>query len=396
MKKIIILCLFFLFSYSKEQILLDIKPSENFYPKIDQKRCDYECLIELLENKMYLSFLSEFNQQDDEFLSNIYVKLLNSITDFDNKLKNINQIKLAIIIPQKTIKSYSNNVINSVISYLIRQRAQIKVKVFLTKDEGENKIINAINQAQNQKYDYIIAALTIKGVNQLKDYNGNSKIFIPTINKKNTKINNENIYFGSIDYDEQIKELLKLSNSNIAAFGDNSSLSNVLNYKIEEQNPQRLRIYKINDEKIDFYSIFKSQGNLNNATIFLNTPLIKTALISSQLRYHDINTDVLLSTQINYHPALLTITQPNDRKKLIIANSINNNDKNLSYINEIFNQDINYNWIVYATSIGIDYFYSNFLNTQSNKLFDETIQDNQIIYKVKLMKGENFSFEELK
>lgn len=397
MKKIILIfCLFSVFLYAKEQKLLDIKPSEGFYPKINDKTCDYDCLIGLLESQMYISFLSEFNQDNDELLSNIYVKLLNSITNFDTKINKMNLVKLAIIIPEKTIKSYSNIIINSVISYLIRQRSQIKVKVFLIGNEDSDNVINAINEAQNQKYDYAIAAITLKGINQLVNYNGSLKIFIPTLHQKNTQVSNQNIYFGSIDYDEQIKKLLEKSNSNIAAFSDNSSLSNVLNQKIKEQNPKRLRIYKIEDEKIDFYQVFKSQGSLNGASVFLNTTLIKTALISSQIRFHGICVNDILSTQINYRPEFLSLTQANDRKKMIMANSINNEDDEISYINEIFNQNINYNWIAYATSIGADYLYTNFLNKNTDKIFNEKIENNQVIYNIKLMQPKDYNFEELK
>ncbi|XPD26508.1 hypothetical protein ACD569_00005, partial [Campylobacter sp. LH-2024] len=85
-----------------------------------------------------------------------------------------------------------------------------------------------------------------------------------------------------------------------------------------------------------------------------------------------------------------------DRKNFIIANSINNHDDNLSYLNEIFNQNIDYNWVAYATSIGTDYFYTNFLNKESKSIFDEKIENSQILYKVRLMQSVKANFEELK
>lgn len=180
MKKIfLILCLCFGFVFAKEQKLVDVKPAENFYPKISTQECDSNCLLELLEARLYLSFLSEFVDQHDQFLSNIYAKLLNSITDFDKNLQKITSVKLAIIIPEKTIKSYSNTIINSSIAYLLSQRAEIKVKVFLTGTEDNDKIRSTLEQVQAQGYQYAIAALTLKGVNQLKDYSGDMKIFHP-------------------------------------------------------------------------------------------------------------------------------------------------------------------------------------------------------------------------
>ncbi|EPZ4547144.1 hypothetical protein ACXN1X_001765 [Campylobacter coli] len=398
MKKIfLILCLCFGFVFAKEQKLVDVKPAENFYPKISTQECDSNCLLELLEARLYLSFLSEFVDQHDQFLSNIYAKLLNSITDFDKNLQKITSVKLAIIIPEKTIKSYSNTIINSSIAYLLSQRAEIKVKVFLTGTEDNDKIRSTLEQVQAQGYQYAIAALTLKGVNQLKDYSGDMKIFIPTLHKNNVSFSNlnKNIIFGSIDYDAQVLALLNKANSDIAAFSDGSMLSSNLNSRVLEQNANT-RFYRVEGEKLDFYRLLRSQGSLNNASIFLNTPLIKTALISSQLRVYNIQPFVLLSTQINYNPTFLSLTQEGDRKNFILANSIDNHNDNLSYLNEIFNQSIDYNWIAYATSIGTDYFYTQFLNTKSDSLFDEKIQNSQILYKVRLMKGSKASFEELK
>nr|EAL8991870.1 hypothetical protein [Campylobacter jejuni] len=366
-----------------------------FYPKLSVQECNTNCLFDLLESRLYLSFLSEFADQNDQFLSNVYAKLLNSITDFEKNVQKITSVKLAIIIPEKTIKSYSNTIINSSIAYLLRQRAEIKVKVFLTGTEDSNKIRAALDAAQAQGYQYAIAGFTLKGANELKNYSGNMKIFIPTIHKNNIQISNQNIIFGSIDYDAQIATLLSKSNANIAIFSDGSALSSNLNSRILAQN-NNARIYTIEGEKLDFSRLLRSQGGVNNASIFFNAPLIKTALASSQLRIYNIHPYVLLSTQINYNPTFLSLTQQGDRENFIIANSINNHDDNLVYLNEIFNQSIDYNWIAYATSIGVDYFYTEFLNKKSESLFDEKIKNSQVDYKVRLMQGKQASFEELK
>lgn len=396
MKKIFLI---FFLSYfllnAKEQKLVDVKPVENFYPKLSVQECNANCLFDLLESRLYLSFLSEFTDQNDQFLSNVYAKLLNSITDFEKNVQKITSVKLAIIIPEKTIKSYSNTIINSSIAYLLRQRAEIKVKVFLTGTEDSDKIRAALDAAQAQGYQYAIAGFTLKDANELKNYSGNMKIFIPTIHKNNIQISNQNIIFGSIDYDAQIATLLSKSNANIAIFSDGSALSSNLNSRILAQN-NNARIYTIEGEKLDFSRLLRSQGGVNNASIFFNTPLIKTALASSQLRIYNIHPYVLLSTQINYNPTFLSLTQQGDRENFIIANSINNHDDNLVYLNEIFNQSIDYNWIAYATSIGVDYFYTEFLNKKSESLFDEKIKNSQVDYKVRLMQGKQASFEELK
>ncbi|TEY00965.1 hypothetical protein [Campylobacter sp. US33a] len=397
MKKIILLLLSLNLLFAQNQKLSPIEPAKDFYPKLSTQNCDSGCLFDLLESKLYLSFLSEFNQQNaDNLLNNIYIKLLNSITDFDKILQKQALIKLAIIVPEKTIKSYSNTIINASISYLLKQRAQIKVKVFRIGTEEEANIQNALDEIESQNYQYAIAGFTLKGANYLNSHLKNIKVFIPTVHKNNTQISHPNIYFGSIDYDAQIAALLKLSNDNIAVFSDNSALSNHLNEKISTQIQNPIRFYKIDGAKLDFKQLFQSNGDLNNASIFLNTPLVKTALISSQLRVNEISPYILLSTQINYNPTFLSITQTNDRKNFIIANSIFNEDQGLAYINSIFGQDINYNWVAYATSVGLDYFYTSFISQDSERIFDEKMQDSQLIYDIKFMRGLGYSFEEFK
>ncbi|EMF1843692.1 hypothetical protein V2D08_001054 [Campylobacter upsaliensis] len=397
MKKIFLcLILLFTFAQAKKQELLNFIPPEESYVNLENKKCNESCLLELLEEKMYLSFLSEFVENQNQILSNIYAKLLNSITDFEKNLqkidnKNTISVKFALIIPEKTIKNYSNIIINSSIAYLLKQRAEIKVEVFLIGTEEEQKIKETLRKISSQGYKFAIAGFTNKGVKALENYQGDVKIFVPTTHKSTTQIHNENIYFGSIDYDAQIKKLLDKSNGFNAILSDESALLNELNSKIKAQDPNAT-IYKIGDEKIDFARVLRG---LRGASVFFNTPLIKTALLSSQIRVHNIRTNVLFSTQLNYNPAFLSLTQEGDRRQFIIANSIDKNDEELNYLNEMFAQNLDYNWVAYATSVGLDYFYTNFLNPKSERIFEEELNNSQFIYKVRLMQGKAGNFEEL-
>ncbi|WP_291952932.1 hypothetical protein [Campylobacter sp.] len=382
-------------AFAKERELSPIEPSEAFYLNIKDQNCDNECLFGLLESGLYFNFLSEFNEAiNNEFLVNIYTKLLNSIIDFERSIQKNASIKLAIIIPEQTIKGYSNTIINSSIAYLLRQRAQIKVKVFLIGNEEGSKISKALSEIQSEKFNYVIAGFTEEGVKQLlkKDLNSNIKIFIPTAHKRYFDTQKENVYYGSIDYQKQIKKLLEYSNGKNIIFSDGTNLANRLNEELINLSNGSEKIYTINTSKFDFKSMLNKNKSFQNASIFLNTSLIKTALISSQLRAYDLEPFVLLSTQLNYNPILLNLTQINDRKKLLIANSISNEDKTLSYLNEIFSQDINYNWIAYATSVGIDYFYTQFLDTDSQRIFDEKLNENQFDYKVKIIGSKGLGF----
>ncbi|EAH6868736.1 MULTISPECIES: hypothetical protein [unclassified Campylobacter] len=385
-------------AFAKEQKPSPIEPSESFYPNLEFQNCDNDCLFTLLETGLYFNFLSRFNNDNaNELLVNIYTKLLNSIIDFEKRIQKNASVKLAIIIPEQTIKSYSNTIINSSIAYLLRQRAQIKVKVFLIGTEDENKITKAFKQAQDEKFNYIIAGFTDKGVKNLlkESLDSNVKVFIPTAHKRNFDTQNENVYFGSIDYQKQIQKLLEYSNGKNIIFSDGTPLANRLDENVLNAGNGSEKIYTINSSKFDFRSILNQNRSFQDSSIILNTSLIKTALISSQIRTYDIEPFVLLSTQINYNPILLSLTQINDRKKLLLANSISNEDQTLSYLNELFSQNINYNWIAYATSVGLDYFYTQFLDKDSQRIFDESLNDNQFDYKVKIIRSQGLGFTPL-
>ena len=301
--------------------------------------------------------------------------------------------KVAVVVPEKVLKSYSNIIINSSVAYMLRQKARVSVNVFLIGTEDETKINALVRELQMQDYRFIIAGFTIKGANALANLGAEDLYFyIPTLNKNSTNINAANIYFGGIDYDAQIQKLLSLSNDYVASFYDDSALSSSLNQKLASLRANTKSI-KLDGDKIDFELFFR-RAKVDNASIFLNTPLVKSAILSSQMRANEVAPYMLLSTQIGYNPTLLSLTQPEDRAHLLIANSIANEDLELSYLNEMLGHSVDYNWVAYATNVGLDYFYTQMMNTKSKRLFSEPMQDNQILYTIRIMKALEANFSE--
>lgn len=316
------------------------------------------------------------------------------IEDFSLTKRSISKeaaSKIAIIVPEKVLKSYTNTIINSSIAYFLRQKAAVSVNVFLIGTEDEGKIQTLVKELENQDYRFIIAGFTVKGANILANLAADDLYFyLPTLHKNSTNITAENIYFGGIDYEAQIQALLALSNDNIVSFYDDSSLSNNLNQKLLSLSKNAVG-RKFEGDKIDFEALFR-RAKLDNKSIFLNTPLVKSAILSSQIRANEVPIYTLLSTQIGYNPTLLSLTQPEDRMHLFIANSIANDDAGLSYLNEMLGHSIDYNWVSYATNVGLDYFYTQKMNTKSKSLFKEKMQDNQILYSIRLMQALEASF----
>lgn len=262
---------------------------------------------------------------------------------------------------------------------------------------------------QSRHFYTVIAPLTKKGANNLVNANVASTVYVPTVNKKDIKSHNiaPNIYFGGIDYQAQIESLLSYSTTPLVIFKDQSALAKELhdstkiayfssrhNHTLSMDEIYSDELDALEDKNLISITVNKNSTNLerqlkhnrklDNASFFLDTPIVKSSLIMSQLTLYDINKTNILSTQINYDPLLFSMTQYKDRSKMLIANSITNINKHLSEINTLFDNDINYDWINYSTTIGIDYLYA--MASKESRLYTLKMVDNQIDYPVILMK----------
>jgi SRSO17 transposase len=135
-----------------------------------------------------------------------------------------------------------------------------------------------------------------------------------------------------------------------------------------------------------------TDSRLRNSTLFLNTDIVKTSLILSQLRSYDIYPKVVFSTQLNYDPLLMTLTQDKDRDRLIVANSIDVVDKELRDDIANLGGNIVYEWVDYSTLVGINYLYYG----QNSSLVPTKIENNQAIYTPRLFKSTEYGFSEIK
>jgi SRSO17 transposase len=106
-------------------------------------------------------------------------------------------------------------------------------------------------------------------------------------------------------------------------------------------------------------------------------------MVLSQLTLYDINVTNILSTQINYDPLILSITQAKDRNNMIIANSVTIKNNILIETNHLLNNDIVYDWINYATTVGVDFFFS--MATRNEREYTLEMSDNQIVYPISLV-----------
>ena len=354
-----------------------------------QSRCDKECLKELSRGVDFIQFIYTPLTMSEPFKSYYAgIKKLATIPEIEIGRKDI---KVALIIPQDVIKSYSVVVSDSVFAYIFKRDVGSHIEIFYSGDESAENLNLAINRAKNAGFKYLIAPLTTNGLEIVNSDDYDDLIFyIPTINIKNISNPRSNLFFGGIDYEAQIQKLLTKANHKITAFGDGSRVSDMLNNLVANNtNEPYIKNIEGSDIKLNF---LKNNYKVKNSSIFLNTPLIKSALLSSQFRVFELTPHILLSTQLNYNSALISLTQSGDRKNMYIANSIMTPDSQLETLSAILGEKLDYDWVAYSTMIGMDFIYLNYINKSAKAIFKEEMQNNQIQYNINIMRAGNYGF----
>lgn len=354
-----------------------------------QNRCDKACLKELSNGIDFIQFI--YNPLTiKEPIKSYYadIKKLLIIPEIEIGRKDI---KIALIIPQNVIKSYSVVVSDSVFAYIFKRDIGSHIEIFYSGDESKDSLNSAIQRAKSAGFKHFIAPITANGLSVINSGDYDDLIFyIPTINIKTVQNPNPNLFFGGIDYEAQIQKLLTKANHKITAFGDGSRVSDMLNNLVANNtNEPYIKNIEGSDIKLNF---LKNNYKVKNSSIFLNTPLIKSALLSSQFRVFELTPHILLSTQLNYNSALISLTQSGDRKNMYIANSIMTPDSQLETLSAILGEKLDYDWVAYSTMIGMDFIYLNYINKSAKAIFKEEMQNNQIQYNINIMRAGNYGF----
>ena len=381
MKKIT-LVLFSLLLFAQPQHLSPLPLPKTTFIDLSVYKCNEECLEDLLQKGEVFTFLAKLGNENVKKFSSVYTKfaMLFSMSA-PHSFENIH----IHIVSKKYLNSINTQIVQSTLAYLGLQNLNFTI----TLQELENN--ESIQDALNPDAFNIVVA-TFSDINAIDQLDSNATIFIPTINKKFTHTTKSNIFFGGIDYEAQIEKLLRLKEGQVAIFYlKNSPLSQTLT-DFAARYVGDARLYPI-DTSVQNLKILKDNQEINESTILLNTPIVNTSLILSQMTYYDLAPFMKLSTQINYSPDIFRLTQPQDRKNLYMANSITHIPPVLNANDQLFAIQSYYNWISYAVQIGLD----NFIASKFGKkrLFGESFLDNQIEYAIRLEEVLPFSYQVL-
>ena len=398
MRKILTILLICSALFARSDKPSDIPPASEIYINLEPIKCNDACLLELVREGLLHSFLARYegssNQEILQAVNALNGSYVNASTESLTPSSNA-EFKIAVIIPQDSIKSYAGVVSNAVIAYVVRQNAAIEVKYYTIGNEAPSAIDGALARARGENIAYIIAPFTPVGAKYLNEVlDPSMTACVPTLHISSVDSPQDNLIFGGIDYKGQVEKLLNFSNSQVAAFSDGSALGAALNRYADELSGGLAYENEIASGVTDLKPMLSGNSRLSDATGFLNVPLVKASMVSSQMRLYDVKFNALLSTQINYAPSIFKLMQPQDREKLYIANSISKTDGALDSNNEILGQNLNFNWVGYSTSAGLDYIYATYLNRGAQRLFSESVEDSQIVYDTKVLKAGEYGFYE--
>ena len=376
---------------TKNQSLSSIPPAKITYINLEPDFCDNACLNELIKSDLLASFMARFEPAkiDDNTLLELYISLGGEAI-----LKVNKSGKIAVIIPQKIIKSYANVVSNAVLSYVLKQDADIEIKFINSNDESPQSLTNAMQTARAQGFNYFIAALTSNGANIINSLVlSNELIYIPSVHSSFIINPKPNLIFGGIDYKDQISALLAYSNEKIVAFDDGSSLGQKLNEYVRMQSSDYHEA-SIVGKDINLNDTLSKKSNFNDASIFLNIPIVKASLVATQMRGFEIKPYTLLSTQINFLPNIFNAISQRDRQNLFIANSLNPVNDLFLGLGDLFDVDFRYSQIGYSSAFGAEYIYTNFIDKSADRIFTERVENSQVLYGVKIYNAKSDHFDE--
>lgn len=391
--------------FGRSAVVSSVPLPKTYVQNLDPYDCDTQCLADLIAHEQVFSFLSQMPEPGDDPALNeqrlIYVSLFNLDSGDQGS-----GVRIAMLLPEKVIGRYAASTTNSAMAYLLSKNRHFQLKTFPIGDESPDALRHGLNQIAQEHYNYIIAPLTKEGAGIVAQLDPQAYIFFPTVNIRDVNAMGSRLFYGGIDYRAQIEMLMHEAGSPLVIFYDESALGRQLRDSVKmayllrysDEDPEtflelerKIYSYPVGKHTTNLKSVLANNEKIKQGTFFLNTPLVKSGMIMSQLTLYDVNASRILSTQINYDAMLFDITQRKDRETMLIANSITEQNSVLVESNKLLNNDIEYDWINYATVLGVDYFYH--LSTQTPREYPVPLSSRQVVYPVQLVKPNGSRFE---
>ena len=311
---------------------------------------------------------------------------------------NITTLNIAVISSPQVIGKYTQSVYNVSLATLMSCKSDhYTLTRYDMPDESSESLAAVFDKIDHDNINAILAPLTTAGAKNLLSIKTKLPIFIPTVHKRDIPSAPDNITFGGIDYVAQIEALLPYMANSIAIFYDTSAVGTQLKSTTEEvflahkSEKKKVSSYPVDLKGDNIIAYLSKPSRFNKASIIMHIPVVKSAILASQLTFIGIKEHNILSTQINIDPNLLTLTQYTDRSNMILANSLIEFPPAIYESNALMNNDISFDWIQYSTSVGIDYLVS--LLTNTPREYTMRLINSQVVYPVELLRAKESGFE---
>ena len=422
MTRVALLLIFFTLSslHAQSFLISSIPLPKTYVLNNDVKECDHECLYKLVEEERFFSFLAHAKDRIDEPTLNDILLIQTALFNVE-RIRQYTELKVAMLLPYRVIGRYAYSTTNAAFAYYLTKNRAFELKTYHAESEDSDELQKVLQQVEDDGFHYVIAPLTKTGAHNVAALDLAMHIFFPTIHRDDLNISNEYLYFGGINYKKQLESLMPYASTPLTVFYDKNALGKKLTqltkdeythafdqnitldrviFKdksgeyLSEEEMQDLNLSYASTPKFYSFPIEKRISNLESqlngnkkiveGSFLLNTPVVKSAMVMSQLTLYDMNASNVLSTQINYNPELLLLTQPKDRENMLIANSINYHNNIMIESNALLQNNIIYDWINYATTIGADYFYH--LITSAHREYPQKMIANQIEYPISIVR----------
>ncbi len=302
--------------------------------------------------------------------------------------------QIALVFASGTIGKYAVESSNVAMTYLVNKNSKFKLEVIdiqLETKDNITKALDILNEKGIKKVIFLVTGSNIWGLNSYYDIE-KFDIYLPLVHKSTVVNPKANYIFGGMDYANQFKFLTLKASSHIIEIYDESIISKSLHDELVKLNIPNIKHIQLTGKNPNYNPLFIRSNKIKNATVILNTSIVKSAIILSILRGNDVNPKETFATQLNYSPVIFNLTQLEDRERLFVANSIELLPRDVEELISFFGEDVVYNWVNYTTVLGVEYFMTN-----NKKLFGNIeIKENQVSYPVKLFGFEGTKFVESK
>ena len=168
--------------FAQSFMISNIPLPKTYIQNLDPYECDEECLQEYIDKEMIFSFLAHADQklenraQDEIRVMNISILNL-GVFNADG------QLKIAMLLPYKTIGKYASSTTNTTFAYLMTKSHSFMLRSYKVESEETDVLQKALNKIKEDGFGYVIAPLTKEGAEHIVTINPDINIYFPTINK---------------------------------------------------------------------------------------------------------------------------------------------------------------------------------------------------------------------